>query len=49
MDREELHHPPPRTPLFRLCRNQWRLFQKEDPPKVKPLLYVFRVLLTEYT
>ena len=26
--------------------NQWRLFQKEDPPRVKPLLYVFRVLLT---
>lgn len=26
--------------------NQWRLFQKESPPRVKPLLYVFRVLLT---
>jgi predicted nucleotidyltransferase len=26
--------------------NQWRLFEKEDPPRVKPLLYVFRVLLT---
>lgn len=25
---------------------QWRLFQKEDPPRVKPLLYVYRVLLT---
>jgi uncharacterized protein len=25
---------------------QWKLFQKESPPKVKPLLYVFRVLLT---
>jgi hypothetical protein len=25
---------------------QWKLFQKEDPPKVKPLLYVYRVLLT---
>ncbi len=25
---------------------QWRLFQKEEPPRVKPLLYVFRVLLT---
>jgi len=25
---------------------QWRLFQKEDPPHVKPLLYVYRVLLT---
>ncbi len=27
-------------------RTQWKLFQKEDPPKVKPLLYVYRVLLT---
>lgn len=26
--------------------NQWSLFRKEDPPRVKPLLYVFRVLLT---
>lgn len=26
--------------------NQWELFRKEDPPRVKPLLYVFRVLLT---
>jgi predicted nucleotidyltransferase len=25
---------------------QWDLFQKEDPPRVKPLLYVYRVLLT---
>lgn len=25
---------------------QWRLFQKENPPRVKPLLYVYRVLLT---
>ena len=25
---------------------QWRLFQKETPPRVKPLLYVYRVLLT---
>lgn len=25
---------------------QWRLFQKEPTPRVKPLLYVFRVLLT---
>ena len=26
--------------------NQWRLFDKERPRRVKPLLYVFRVLLT---
>src|SRR5690348_11296801 len=25
---------------------QWKLFQKESPPHVKPLLYVYRVLLT---
>jgi len=25
---------------------QWKLFQKDHPPKVKPLLYVYRVLLT---
>ncbi len=25
---------------------QWRLFEKESPPRVKPLLYTFRVLLT---
>ncbi|PYE53931.1 nucleotidyltransferase domain-containing protein [Deinococcus yavapaiensis] len=26
--------------------NQWKLFAKEDPPRVKPLLYTFRTLLT---
>ncbi len=25
---------------------QWKLYQKESPPHVKPLLYVYRVLLT---
>src|SRR5579862_5585995 len=25
---------------------QWKLFQKDDAPRVKPLLYVYRVLLT---
>ena len=25
---------------------QWKLFLKDDPPRVKPLLYVYRVLLT---
>ncbi|QGJ71764.1 Nucleotidyltransferase YcgL [Planctomycetales bacterium 10988] len=25
---------------------QWKLFQKDSPPRVKPLLYLFRVLLT---
>lgn len=25
---------------------QWNLFRKESPPRVKPLLYVYRVLLT---
>ena len=25
---------------------QWKLFRRDDPPRVKPLLYVYRVLLT---
>jgi uncharacterized protein len=25
---------------------QWKLFEKENPPRVKPLLYVYRTLLT---
>jgi uncharacterized protein len=25
---------------------QWGLFQKEQPPRIKPLLYIYRVLLT---
>lgn len=28
------------------ARTQWRLFEKEAPRRVKPLLYVYRVLLT---
>jgi predicted nucleotidyltransferase len=28
------------------AETQWRLFRREDPPRVKPLLYVYRVLLT---
>lgn len=28
------------------AETQWKLFRKEDPPRVKPLLYVYRVLLT---
>lgn len=28
------------------AETQWRLFQQADPPHVKPLLYVYRVLLT---
>ena len=27
-------------------RTQWELFRKESPPRVKPLLYVYRILLT---
>lgn len=26
--------------------NQWKLFGKENPPRIKPLLYVYRVLAT---
>lgn len=29
-----------------MASNQWKLFEKENPRRVKPLLYVFRVLLT---
>ena len=25
---------------------QWKLFEREQPPRIKPLLYVYRVLLT---
>ncbi|MBD2578163.1 nucleotidyltransferase domain-containing protein [Oscillatoria sp. FACHB-1406] len=28
------------------ARTQWRAFQQEDPPRLKPLLYVYRTLLT---
>ena len=28
------------------AETQWKLFLKENPPRVKPLLYVYRVLLT---
>ena len=28
------------------AETQWKLFEKEHPPRVKPLLYVYRVLLT---
>ena len=28
------------------AETQWRLFEKENPPRVKPLLYAYRVLLT---
>ena len=28
------------------AQNQWHLYQKESPKRLKPLLYVFRVLLT---
>ena len=31
---------------FGFAQAQWRLFEKEQPPHVKPLLYVYRVLLT---
>src|ERR1700726_1615687 len=28
------------------AETQWKLFEKENPPRVKPLLYMHRVLLT---
>ena len=38
--RHHVHH------YLGFAATQWRLFQKESPPRVKPLLYVYRVLLT---
>jgi hypothetical protein len=31
---------------FGFAENQWRLFEKKTPHRVKPLLYIYRVLLT---
>lgn len=38
--RRHSHH------YFGFAATQWELFQKDDPPRVKPLLYVYRVILT---
>jgi hypothetical protein len=38
--RHHSHH------YFGFAETEWRLFQKEQPRRVKPLLYVYRVLLT---
>src|SRR4051812_8934840 len=38
--RHHSHH------YFGFAETQWRLFVKESPRRVKPLLYVYRVLLT---
>ncbi|MNK94077.1 putative nucleotidyltransferase [compost metagenome] len=38
--RHHVHH------YLGFSKNEWRLFEKEHPRRVKPLLYVFRVLLT---
>lgn len=38
--RHHSHH------YFGFAETQWRLFEKEHPRRVKPLLYVYRVLLT---
>lgn len=38
--RHHAHH------YFGFAETQWRLFEKEQPRRVKPLLYVYRVLLT---
>jgi predicted nucleotidyltransferase len=40
LTRHHAHH------YLGFAANQWKLFEKEDPPRVKPLLYVYRVLLT---
>lgn len=38
--RHHVHH------YLGFAATQWKLFHKENPPRVKPLLYVYRVLLT---
>ena len=38
--RHHAHH------YFGFARTQWELFDKERPRRIKPLLYVFRVILT---
>jgi predicted nucleotidyltransferase len=38
--RHHAHH------YFGFAETQWKLFEKEQPPRVKPLLYIYRVLLT---
>ena len=38
--RHHVHH------YIGFAQTQWRLFSKQNPPKVKPLLYIYRVLLT---
>jgi len=38
--RQHAHH------YLGFAANQWRLFTKEVPPRVKPLLYLYRVFLT---
>jgi predicted nucleotidyltransferase len=40
LTRHHAHH------YLGFAETQWQLFQKENPPRVKPLLYVYRVLLT---
>jgi uncharacterized protein len=40
LTRHHVHH------YLGFAKTQWRLFTNESPPKVKPLLYLYRVLLT---
>jgi predicted nucleotidyltransferase len=40
LTRHHAHH------YLGFAATQWKLFRKEEPPRVKPLLYVYRVLLT---
>ncbi|MEN6451735.1 MAG: nucleotidyltransferase domain-containing protein [Thermoguttaceae bacterium] len=40
LTRHHAHH------YLGFAETQWKLFVKETPPRVKPLLYVYRVLLT---
>ena len=41
-----MYHPASLHHYFGFAETQWKLFLKESPRRVKPLLYVYRVLLT---
>jgi uncharacterized protein len=40
LTRNHAHH------YLGFAAGQWRLLEREDPPRIKPLLYLYRVLLT---
>ena len=45
-NRRRLCDAPSRASLSRVRPGQWKLFEREQRPRIKPLLYVYRVFLT---